>query len=168
MKNNLVAHSFIIESTNERYNILGLVEVAADCNEITSNRVEGCVVLAMVQLLTIIATFFKCRPSTAKIYCDNDEALRYRTTKGMTYSILTKYDIDLKLKMASITSTILIKFKLYQVDGHADDKKDFEYDTAQQKTKRNIDMDKRAKAKKKKWRQSSTYLPIHSCSQRKK
>ena len=113
MKNNLAAHSFIIESTNERYNILGLAEVAADCNDITSNRAEGCVVLAMVQLLTTIATFFKCRPSTAKIYCDNDEALRYRTTTGMTYSTLTKRDMDLKLEMASITSTSPIKFEFY-------------------------------------------------------
>ena len=48
--------------------------------------------------------------------------------------------------MNHLINTSHVTYEFREVDGHSDDKKNFDYDKANQPKKRNIDMDKRAKA----------------------
>ena len=139
------AHAYIIESTNEQYHVIGQAPVFTDVDDITSNRSEGCTILAMVHLLTAIAKFFGITHASTRLYCDNDEALRYRPMDRATYTTLTKRDIDIKLEVLHLQNNSPITFILSQVSGHEDDNDSFDYDTAPQEVKRNIDMDIKSK-----------------------
>ena len=96
----------------------------------TSNRVEGCGVIAMAQLITSIAQFFTLPHTTIRLYCDNNEALRHYPLESVTYTTLTKRDIDLKMEMNRIMQNSSVTFIFYNVEGHADKEKDFIYEEA--------------------------------------
>ena len=100
----------------------------------------------MAQLVTSIALFFDLQPTTIRLYCDNNEALRHYPLDKATYTSLSKRDIDLKLEMAHLLNNNRVSFIFCDVEGHADDEADFIYDEAPQHIQRNIDMDARAKS----------------------
>ena len=135
----------MLESTNTRYNISGEAPVWTDVDDMTSNRAEGCGVIAMAQLITSIASFFALPNTTIRLYCDNNEALRHYPLDAATYTTMTTRDIDLKMEMDSIMRNSPITFIFCDVKGHADKAADFVYNDAPQHVQRNIDMDKRAK-----------------------
>ena len=95
----------------------------------------------MTQLLTYIATYFNINNAIAKIYCDNNEAIRHHPLDKATYTTMTKRDIDLKMEMNRIQAINPITFVFYDVEGHADNSSDFVYEEASQQVQRNIDMD---------------------------
>lgn len=114
-------------------------------DDVTSNRAEGYVILSMSHLLTAITKFYGIQQATATLYCDNNEALRYRSLTQSTYTTMTKRDADLKMEMETILSNSPVTLVFKEVNGHADDEGDFVYDEASQEVKRNIDMDPKAK-----------------------
>ena len=95
-------HTYLLESTNKTYRIMGEAPVYSDVDDITSNQVKGCVVLAMSHLLTAIVQFYGVMEAIVKIYCDNDEALCYRPLHRLTYTTMTKQDMDIKMEMQHI------------------------------------------------------------------
>ena len=100
------AHAYIINSINERYQIIGQVSVYIDVDNITSNRAEGCTTLAMTYLLTAITKFFGITQAATHLFCDNDEALRYQPLTQATYITLTKRDTDIKLEVLQFNGTV--------------------------------------------------------------
>ena len=116
----------------------------------------------MTHLLTAIAKFVGITQATTRLYCDNDEALRYRWLDQATYTTLTKRNIDIKLEVLHIQTTSPITFVFSQVSGHKDDNDSFDYDTAPQEVKRNIDMDTKSKETVAliKHSQASTTIPL--------
>ena len=54
----------------------------------------------------------------------------YRPTSKATYTTFIKRDIDLKLKMENLLDTSPINTVFCEVQGHTNDKEDFEYETA--------------------------------------
>lgn len=99
--------------------------MSSNVDDMTSNRAEGCGILAMSHLLTTIARFYGITQAVAKLYCDNDEALRYRSLNRSTYTTMTKRDTDIKMEMETILSTSPITLVFMEVSGHADDEEDF-------------------------------------------
>ena len=126
------SHSFILESTDEEYNIQGSAPVDGDPDDIDSNRAELCSVLAMMTFSDSIAKFFQISNSTIKIYCDNKYAVNHRDLKRATFTTLTKRDIDIKMQIQAIIKSSSIVFHLTRVPGHADDAQGFDYDKAPQ------------------------------------
>ena len=53
----------------------------------------------MIQLTMSIATFYGVEGATIRIYCDNEETMRYKPMSKSTYTTLTKRDTDLKIEM---------------------------------------------------------------------
>ena len=100
----------------------------------------------MAQLLTSIATFFHIKKATTKLYCDNNEAIRYHPLNRATYTTMTKQDMDLKMEMDQILQTSPVTFQFCEVEGHADDSNNVVYKDAPQQVQCNIDMDSQAKS----------------------
>ena len=78
------AHSYVIETVDELYAIQGNAPVDGDKDDVTSNRAEGCTVLAILFVSVAITKFFELDHSKIKIYCDNAEALRHAMHNRMT------------------------------------------------------------------------------------
>jgi len=142
--NNKAGHSYILESKDELSYISGVAPTDADPDDTTSNRAEGCSVLALIVLSSALASFFHIEGVKIPIYCDNAEALRHSSLNGTTYSKLVKRDIDLKLETAYVRSLSPVIIEFRKVKAHQDDDSGFEYDLADQEVKRNIDMDIKA------------------------
>ena len=145
VNNKKAGHSYILESNDEQSSISGVAPTDADPDDITSNRAEGCSVLALIVLSTALASFFQMEGITVPIYCDNAEALRHSSLSGITYSKLVKRDIDLKLEIAYVRSISAVNIVFRKVKAHLDDASSFVYELADQEVKRNIDMDIKAK-----------------------
>ena len=143
VQNKRAGHSYILESKDESVSLIGSAPTDGDPEDISSNRAEGCTVLAMMVLSTAIAKIFQIRDVEMTIYCDNKEAIRYELMRNKTYKKYTQRDIDIKMEVQYVRSTSPITFTLAHVAGHADDDEKFSYDKANQQTRRNIDMDKR-------------------------
>jgi len=138
-------HSYILESRDETSHIQGQAPVDADPDDMTSNRAEMCGVLAILKLTTALTRFTKGEGVEIPVYCDNLEALRRPTMHNKTYTKLTTADMDLKIEILKILDTSPNSYKFLHVKGHADEEEGFEYEEADQQTKRNIDMDIAAK-----------------------
>jgi len=139
-------HSYILENMEESVYVSGVAPVDSDCDDTTSNRAEGCSVLALIVLSSALASFFQIDGVTLPIYCDNAEALRHRHLQGTTYSKMVKRDIDLKMEIEYVRAVSSVNIVFRKVKGHLDDESDFVYEEADQEVRRNIDMDERSKA----------------------
>ena len=95
----------------------------------------------MATLTDVVARFYRIQHATVQLYCDNNDVLHYHPLSRVTYTKLTKRDIDLKLEMNHLITNSHITYEFKEVDGHTDDEKDFDYDKVNQQTRRNIDMD---------------------------
>jgi len=134
--------AYILENKSEQSHIQGKAPVDADVDDITSNRAETCGVLAIITLTTALAKFLHVSSNIdINVYCDNTEALRRPNVKHKTYTRMVSADMDVKLEILDVMAISPISYKFLHVKGHADDDPDFDYDSANQQTKRNIDMD---------------------------
>jgi len=140
------AHSFVLESKDEKSHISFSAPVVSDVDDLTSNRAEGCSVLAILTVAIAMENFFSLGKCKVEVFCDNDEAMRFGTYNKTTYSKLVKRDIDIKLEMTKMMKNTPITFKFSRVKGHLDDDESFVYEDASQEVQRNIDMDKQAAA----------------------
>ena len=140
------AHSYIIETVDELYSLQGSAPVDGDRDDVTSNRAEGCTVLAILTLAVAITKFFELDHPKIKIFCDNAEALRHSMHNRMTYSKMTKRDVDIKIEVDKLRKLTSLQVYFCKVKGHADDDESFVYDDAPHEVRRNIDMDKLAKS----------------------
>ena len=140
VKWNKSGHSYIIETKPEQFYLRGVAPV--DCSEeaITSNRGEGCTVLAICYIAKILCDMYQIREGALEIYCDNMEALRRRPPHLNSYTKMSRRDIDIKMELEKVVSNILLKVSLHHVPGHADEYPDFVYEAAVQQVRRNIDM----------------------------
>lgn len=143
---NLVrSHAYVIETMDKKYNIQGAAPVYADPEDITSNRAKGLIVLAMVTLLDAIAQKYQISLAKVNIYCDNEEAILHKSLEDVSYSKLTKRNIDIKLEIQHLISPSPLQFAFQSVPGHQDHQYDFEHESASQLVQHNIDMDQKTK-----------------------
>ena len=115
------SHSYVLDTKNEAYFLLGKATLSADVDGMTRNRAEGCVVIAMAKILTLITTFYVIERETFKFYCDKYESIRYISLQSSTYTKMTQREIDLKMEMERLMSSKPIKFFFCEVDVHKDD-----------------------------------------------
>jgi len=139
------AHSFILETTDEKWRLTGKAPVDADPDDMTSNRAEGCSVIAMITLLTALYKYHDLKRGKVEVFCDNAEALRRRYSPKLTYTKLVQRDMDIKMEVEGLLNLTDMRVSFHHVKSHADDDEEFDYDMAPQPTKRNIDMDTIAK-----------------------
>jgi len=139
------SHSYVVETTNEKWKMSGKAPVDADPDDMSSNRAEGCCVVAMLTLLIAIYKYHNLESGEVEIFCYNAEALRTKTFKKMTYTKILQRDSDIKMEVEALLSLTNLKVRFQHVKSHADEDDDFDYDGAPQPTKRNIDMDIAAK-----------------------
>jgi len=87
-----------------------------------------------------VIALFSIQEGQIDIFCDNMEALRRRPPHLNSYTRLSRRDIDIKMELEAIISTLPVDVTLQHVPGHADEHPDFIYDNAPQHVRRNIDM----------------------------
>jgi len=133
-------HAYILETIPPRFHIHGIAPVDCVEEDVTSNRAEGCTILAMLHILDIICNMFNISKGAITLFCDNKEALRKRNVKMSTYTKLSIRDTDIKMELCKVLGNLPIRVSLEHVSGHADSDPDFEYDKAPQQVQRNIDM----------------------------
>lgn len=141
------SQAYIIESTNEKYHITGSSPVDSGEDDMESTRSEMTGVLAILLLLQVISEEYSITSGDFTIYCDNKEAINIKQEHPflLSYVRFCSNNYDLKQEIRHQLSTLYIKVSFDHVKGHKDDDKQFDYDTAPQYTKRNIDMDRQAK-----------------------
>ena len=139
------SHAYVLESRDETISIRGAAPVDNDVDDVSSNRAEGCTVLAIITMATALSIYYELNSPSITVFCDNDEALRYRNYKKSTYSKLVMRDIDIKLEVSNFLQNSPLQIRFETVQGHADDSESFVYEDAPQEVRRNIDMDKHAK-----------------------
>jgi len=139
------SHGYIIETTNEKWRMSGKAPVDSDPDDMSSNRAEGCSVVAMLTLLVAIYKYHNLDSGEVEIFCDNAEALRKKSYAKMTYTKIVERDSDIKMEITALLQMTNLKVRFQHVKSHADDAVAFDYDSAPQPTKRNIDMDTVAK-----------------------
>ena len=133
-------HAYILETIPPRFHIHGVAPVDCVEEDVTSNRAEGCTILAMLHIIEIICNMFDIPNGSITLFCDNKEALRKRNVKMSTYTKLSIRDTDIKMELFNLLASLPISVTLEHVSGHADDDPEFEYDKAPQQVQRNIDM----------------------------
>ena len=141
------SQAYIIESTDEKNHITGASPVDCDEDDMESTRSEMTGVLAILLLLQMICDEHSIISGEVTIYCDNNEAINIKQDHPflLSYVRFCSNNYDLKHEIRHQLSLLPIAISFSHVKGHKDDDKQFEYDLAQQYTKRNIDMDKQAK-----------------------
>ena len=142
----MASHAYVLESRDETVSIRGAAPVDNDVDDVSSNRAEGCSVLAIITMATALSTYYELNSPSITVYCDNDEALRYRDYTKSTYSKLVMRDIDIKLEVSHFFKNSPLQIRFETVQGHADDSESFVHEDAPQEVRRNIDMDKHAKS----------------------
>jgi len=141
------AHSYILEKTDEKWKMVGKAPVDSDPDDMSSNRAEGCSVVAMITLLVAIYKIYSLLDDgEVEVFCGNAEAMQKKYCKNVTYTKTAQREMDINMEIAYLLKLTNMKVCFQHVKGHADDDEDFEYDQAPQPTRRNIDMDKSAKA----------------------
>lgn len=141
------SQSFIIESTDEHHHISGSGPMDCDEDNIESTRSEMTGVLAILILLQIICEEFSITSGNFTIYCDDKEAINVKQNHPylLSYVRFCSNNYDLRQEIRSQLPKLKLTVSFCHVKGHKDDDTEFEYDTAPQSTKRNIDMDRQAK-----------------------
>jgi len=142
----MASQAYVLESRDETVSTRGAAPVDNDVDDVSSNRAEGCSVLAIITMATALSTYYELHSPSITVYCDNDKALRYRDYTNSTYSKLVMRDIDIKLEVSHFLKNSPLKIRFETVQGHADDSESFVYEDAPQEVRRNIDMDKHAKS----------------------
>jgi len=140
VRNSTAGHAYVLETKPPKFHFHAIAPVDCTEEDVTSNRAEGCTILAMLHVVEIICVMFHIEDGSISLFCDNKEALRKRNVSMSTYTSLSIRDTDIKMELNSIIQQLPIKVSLYHVPGHADEDPNFEYDRATQQVQRNIDM----------------------------
>lgn len=130
----LAAHSYIIETLDEKHHIRGNAPVDCDEDDCESTRAKKSGVLALLTIIEIMEQLSSCSAGSMTVYCDNKESVTIRSPKKylQSYNFFTSNNIDLDMEIRAAISRCYVKINLCHIYGHQDDKGDFDYDTAPQ------------------------------------
>jgi len=140
VKSSKGGHAYVLESVPTRHRIHGVAPVDCVQEDLTSNRSEGCTVLAILIVSQVICEIFHITKGHISIMCDNKEALRRKQTTFSSYTKLVVRDVDIKMELKAILSSLPITVEFAHVPGHGDDDPNFDYEAAPQCVQRNVDM----------------------------
>ena len=141
------SHAYTIVSTDEKERIHGSAPVDCDEDDVESTRAEKAGILASLTIINVLESLSSTPIKSIQIYCDNLDAVTKRTRPSHLQSFVkfigANYDLDKEINQ--MIKNITTEIKMVHVDGHQDNDKDFNYDSAPLDVRLNIDMDAVAK-----------------------
>jgi len=75
VRNSIAGHAYVIETKPPRFHFHAIAPVDCTEEDVTSNRAEGCTILAMLHVIEIICVIFHIKEGSISLFCDNKEAL---------------------------------------------------------------------------------------------
>ena len=142
------SHAYIIESRCERFRIIGVAPVDCDEDDLESTRAELWGQIAIQTIIDIICDQFNVNSGAVDTYGDDVDSLVKNNigTSKLVFPRFFRPNMDLELllqRMRQEDPQALLWTPTY-IKGHQDDKAGFDYDTAPQLIRLNIDMDELA------------------------